>query len=125
MKELVLKRCLKCGALVEILTDCTCENCGITCCGEQMVQLDANSKDFSAEKHLPTYTIIEDKIEVTIPHDMTEEHHINWIMQVTDHCSKKVELEINKPATATFKYIKGATIYSYCNKHGLWKTIVK
>ncbi len=125
MREITFKKCTKCGALVQVLEDCSCQNCGITCCGEQMQTLNANSKDFSAEKHTPTYQVVGDKIEVTIPHDMTEAHHINWIMQVTDHCSKKVELEQNKPAVATFKYVKGAVIYSYCNLHGLWMVVVE
>ena len=28
--------CAKCGALVKVLIDCTCENCGIKCCGEHL-----------------------------------------------------------------------------------------
>lgn len=34
------RKCLKCGALVEVIKDCTCENCGIMCCGEKMVEVD-------------------------------------------------------------------------------------
>ena len=36
-------RCEKCGAMVKVLIDCTCENCGIKWCGETM-------KDISAEE---------------------------------------------------------------------------
>ena len=41
MDKIVL--CEKCGAMVKVLIDCTCANCGIKCCGEQM-------KEISAEK---------------------------------------------------------------------------
>ena len=41
MDKIVL--CEKCGAMVQVLIDCTCENCGIKCCGEAM-------KEISAEK---------------------------------------------------------------------------
>ena len=41
MEKIVL--CEKCGAMVKVLIDCTCENCGIKCCGETM-------KEISAEK---------------------------------------------------------------------------
>ena len=41
MEKIVL--CEKCGAMVKVLIDCTCQNCGIKCCGETM-------KDISAEK---------------------------------------------------------------------------
>ena len=33
--------CEKCGALVKVLIDCTCENCGIKCCGETMKEISA------------------------------------------------------------------------------------
>ena len=39
----MIKKCLKCGAMVEVIDDCTCENCGIRCCGEPMVEVKANS----------------------------------------------------------------------------------
>ena len=32
----MLKRCNKCGALLKVLKDCNCDNCGITCCGETL-----------------------------------------------------------------------------------------
>ena len=32
-------RCEKCGAMVKVLIDCTCENCGIKCCGETMKEI--------------------------------------------------------------------------------------
>ena len=31
--------CEKCGAMVQVLIDCTCENCGIKCCGAQMKEI--------------------------------------------------------------------------------------
>ena len=41
-------RCEKCGAMVKVLIDCTCPNCGIKCCGEVMKEI---SKE-EADKHL-------------------------------------------------------------------------
>ena len=34
--ELIIKKCQKCGALVEVINDCNCGDCRITCCGEPM-----------------------------------------------------------------------------------------
>ena len=31
--------CEGCGALVKVLIDCTCENCGIKCCGKTMKEI--------------------------------------------------------------------------------------
>ena len=33
--------CEKCGALVKVLIECTCENCVIKCCGESMKEISA------------------------------------------------------------------------------------
>lgn len=30
------RKCLQCGAIVKVIKDCTCEDCGIKCCGEKM-----------------------------------------------------------------------------------------
>ena len=61
-KELVIKKCLKCGALIEIINDCNCEECGIMCCGEKMMEIKPNTIDASFEKHVPTYEKVEDEI---------------------------------------------------------------
>ena len=39
MEKIVL--CEKCGAMVKVLIDCTCPNCGIKCCGEVMKEISA------------------------------------------------------------------------------------
>lgn len=43
-------RCEKCGAMVKVLIDCTCENCGIKCCGEVMKEISAEDADKYLEK---------------------------------------------------------------------------
>ena len=39
MDKIVL--CEKCGAMVKVIIDCTCQNCGIQCCGETMKEISA------------------------------------------------------------------------------------
>ena len=40
-------RCEKCGAMVKVLVDCTCEGCGIRCCEEPMKEISAEeAKNF-------------------------------------------------------------------------------
>ena len=60
MKELILKRCNKCGALIKVINDCNCNNCGIICCDEKMQEIVPNSVDASYEKHIPSYELKED-----------------------------------------------------------------
>lgn len=123
--ELVIKQCKSCGATVNVLEDCTCNNCGIICCGEPMTKLVPNSVDASFEKHVPTYEKVEDEIFVTVNHVMEKEHFIEWVALVADNrqCIHKMYPEQN--AETRFKYIPGSTIYAYCNKHGLWKMDVE
>ena len=125
MKELVIKKCLKCGAIVKIIKDCKCNNCGINCCNEPMKFVKANSVDASIEKHKPTYTIENDKIVVTVNHVMDKDHYIEWICLLTDTKEEYVYLKLNEQPVAVFDKVASGKLYSYCNKHGLWETDIK
>lgn len=124
-KELVLKKCEKCGAVIKVIEDCKCDNCGIKCCDEQMKVIKPNSVDAAFEKHVPTYERVEDEIFVKVNHVMEKEHYIEWIAMVTDTREEFVELYPEQNAECRFKYVPGAKLYAYCNKHGLWVEDVK
>ena len=53
-KELTIKKCTSCGALVKVFQDCKCNNCGIQCCGTEMETLVPKSVAAAFEKHYPT-----------------------------------------------------------------------
>ena len=124
-KELVIRKCKSCGARVEVLEDCTCDDCGIKCCGEVMEKLVANSVDASAEKHVPTYEKVDDQIKVVVNHPMEEEHYIEWVELVTADRRCRKFFKPGETAEAMFNYTPGATIYAYCNQHGLWSAVVE
>ena len=124
MKELVIKKCFKCGSIVQVLEDCNCP-CGIQCCGEEMKTLSPNSVDAAVEKHLPTYEVKDGKIFVTVNHVMEEEHYIEWIAFAFENKTVFKYLKPGKEAVAHCKYKPGMKVYSYCNKHGLWKKDVE
>jgi len=124
-KDFIIKRCNSCGALVEIIDDCSCENCGIKCCGQEMSIVKENSTDCASEKHLPTYEVVGNYIIVNVGHVMENDHYIEWIAISSQNLTAKKFLEPIHKATAIFPYIKGSKIYSYCNKHGLWSTQVE
>ena len=123
--ELIIKKCKTCGTMVKVLEDCNCEGEGIKCCGNLMEKLIPNSVDAAIEKHVPTYEIVEDEIYVKVNHVMEKEHYIEWISLVKENKEYTVKLYPEQEAEARFKYIPGAILYAYCNKHGLWKTEVK
>lgn len=122
--DLILKRCNKCGATVEVLEDCNCNDCGIKCCCENMEIVKENSVDCSVEKHLPIVEVCENYIVVSVPHVMEEEHFIKWLALVTDKTIGKKFLKPGENAKAIFPYVKGSKVYAYCNKHGLWSKVV-
>ncbi|MCI9366385.1 MAG: desulfoferrodoxin [Clostridia bacterium] len=123
-KELIIKKCQNCGAIVKVIEECKCEGCGIKCCGEEMKLLVPNSVEAVVEKHVPTYQIEGDKIIVRVNHVMEEDHYIEWINLVTDKKECTKYFKSGEMAETHFKYTPGATLYAYCNKHGLWKAEV-
>lgn len=125
MRELIIKKCQKCGAIVKVIKDCTCDNCGITCCNEQMKEIRPNTSDGAVEKHKPTYTKKDKKLIVNVDHVMEEDHYIEWICLLTDEEEKYVYLNPGEEAAVIFENTKEGKIYSYCNKHGLWVENIK
>ncbi len=120
--ELILKRCTKCGNIIEVLNN-RCD--AISCCGTPMVEVKPNTEECAIEKHIPTYEKVEDEILVKVNHVMEKEHYIEWICMVYENKKIMITLYPEQEAQARFPYIKGATLYAYCNKHGLWKTEVE
>lgn len=125
MKDLVIKKCTKCGATVQVLEDCKCQNCGIKCCGTEMQKIEANIVDASIEKHKPRVEVVGTYIVAQVDHVMEEEHFIEWIMLNGEKVSARKYFKTGEVAKAVFPYIKGSIVYAYCNKHGLWSTIVE
>lgn len=124
-RELIIKKCKNCGALVKVLKDCNCAGCGMICCEEQMEIQVPNSVDAAVEKHVPVYEKIEDEIFVKVNHVMEKEHFIEWITLVSDNKEITVQLYPEQEAEVRFPYIPNSIIYAYCNKHGLWKKEVE
>ena len=126
MKEKVkFYQCSKCGNVIELI-DGNINN--ITCCGQKMMELTANTVDASQEKHVPVYEKNNSEIIVKVgevEHPMEDAHYIMWIAQVTANNITRVNLIPGEKAAAKFPNIKDSIIYAYCNKHGLWKTIIK
>lgn len=121
MNTLNLKKCSKCGKIVNVMH---CDDKNIMCCNEVMFDVKSNITECAIEKHLPSYKIINDKILVQVNHVMEEEHYISFITLVKNNLEITKYLKDELKAKVEFPYLKGATLYAYCNKHGLWKTDV-
>lgn len=122
-----LYRCTKCGAMTQTIKPCMCHDCGIksTCCGQPMTKQIENTNDGAVEKHKPVVEICGSYIVVTVNHVMEPDHYIEWIAYESDNTFGKKQLLPNQKATAIFPYQKNSKVYAFCNKHGLWSTIVE
>lgn len=95
---------------------------------EDFILLKENVEDASLEKHIPIYEKENDKLIVKVgetSHPMLENHYIMWIALVAND---KVDVHYLRPEDepiTSFPYEEGATIYAYCNIHGLWKANIK
>jgi superoxide reductase len=114
-------RCERCGNLVALLQK---GGGTLTCCGQAMTKLIANSTDASQEKHVPVVTKEDGRVKVVVGsvlHPMQPEHHIEWIALAANG---RVEIHYLKPGEeprAEFEAAETGTVYAYCNLHGLWK----
>lgn len=117
-------RCDVCGNLSGLIL---ASGAPMSCCGQHMTLLTANTTDASLEKHVPAVTVEGDTVTVAIgsvPHPMIPEHYIQWVYLQTDLGGQRKCLAPGNEPRAVFKLLPGEkplTAYEYCNLHGLWK----
>ena len=116
-------KCMKCGQILEALVS-KCD--GLTCCGQDMKELKANTSDGALEKHVPVVKIDGDKVSVcvgSVEHPMEADHWIQFIEVETKSGALRKNLNPGEKPCAEF-LLNGdefLAAYEYCNKHGLWK----
>ena len=116
-------RCNICGNIVGLIRDGGGE---LVCCGQPMELLVPGTTDGAREKHVPVYELQGDTLSVTVgavPHPMTPEHYIQWIMVNQKGKTQRVELTPEDKPCAQFKIDPSApfVVFEYCNLHGLWE----
>lgn len=115
--------CSVCGNIVGLI-----ENGGgkLVCCGQPMERLVSSSVDAAQEKHVPALKRQGSTLTVevgSVPHPMTEEHHISWIAVAQGGRTQRVALDKTGKPCAQFCVDHGSlTVYAYCNLHGLWES---
>ena len=115
--------CARCGNIVASVR----EGGGtLSCCGEPMKELTANSTDAASEKHVPVIAVSGQKVTVkvgSVPHPMADEHYIEWIAVETPDKMQRHVLEPGEAPEAEFCVDSDDfEVFAYCNLHGLWKT---
>jgi len=115
--------CSHCGNQVFLLND---TGVPMVCCGEAMTEIIAGATDAALEKHVPTYTLEGNQLQVVVgemEHPMTEPHYISWIAleQGAKVVFAKLSPTDEPKASFTIDEGKAFTVYAYCNLHKLWK----
>jgi superoxide reductase len=107
MNESLFYRCESCGNIVALIKS---GGGTLTCCGQDMTKLVANSTDGVKEKHVPIAKREGEKIKVSVgsvAHPMTVEHFIEWIAMITDDKIEIVYLKPGKEPKAEFIHYSG------------------
>ena len=115
--------CKVCGNVVESLWNGKPD---LSCCGQEMVKLDANTVDAAREKHVPVIQRDGDRVKVQVgsaPHPMEAKHYILCIEVLSGKDVYRHDLEESDTvAEAVFCIPAAAPVIAraYCNLHGLW-----
>ena len=112
-------RCLNCGKVIHVLN----EGLDNTCCYKEMMEIKDHDIDASLEKHVPVVEKLDNTYKVTVGemlHPMDPDHYIMWIMISNEKEEFFHYLVPGEVPIVCLPIIPNATVYSYCNKHGLF-----
>jgi len=98
----------------------------MSCCGQKMKELAANTSDGAKEKHVPVIKMDGNMVTVevgSVAHPMTDAHYIQWIYLQTENGGQRKSLRPGDEPKAVFTLHedKAVAVYEFCNLHGLWK----
>ena len=105
-------KCKICGNVIGLISG---DAKHMTCCGNEMEELVANTTDAAVEKHVPVCNKVGDFIEVKVgevEHPMAEDHYIMWIAQVSENQTTRIRLNPGDKREAKFLYIPNSTVYA-------------
>jgi len=120
-------KCNHCGNVAGLVVNA---GAPLTCCGEVMKELAANTTDAAVEKHVPAVSVEGGKIYVkvgTAEHPMLPAHKIDFIYIESEQGGQRKGLKPEQKPKAEFALASGdklTAVYAYCNLHGLWKAAV-
>lgn len=119
-------KCAGCGAVVESLWN---GNETLSCCGQQMKELTANTSDGAKEKHVPVIERDGKKVTVkvgSVAHPMTKEHYILFVELIAGNKVMRQDFKEDDTSAVAVFYVEDESVEliarEYCNLHGFWAT---
>ena len=76
------------------------------------------------DRHSICVETIDDEYSVTMDHSMEKGHYISFIAYVTSDALDLVKLYPEQGISVRFRKKGHGIIYAYCNRHGMFKTMV-
>ncbi len=116
--------CERCGKIIAIVKE---SGVPTVCCGQKMNELIPGTTEASTEKHIPVYSVENNKVHVTVgevEHPMLEKHYIEWVSLQTKMGNQRKALKPGDKPHVCFAICEGdevEAVYAYCNLHSLWK----
>ena len=116
--------CEHCGNIIAMVKE---SGVSVVCCGQKMTKLVAGTTEASLEKHIPVYTVENNKVHVvvgSVEHPMAPEHYIEWVSIQTKYGNQRKALTPGQKPEVCFSICEGdevEAVYAYCNLHSLWK----
>jgi len=112
LKRVSLYVCPVCGNVL-----CSSGNALISCCGITLPPLEAEEPDAA---HTLRRNPVEDEWFLSLPHEMTKQHHISFIAFASSGRFELIKLYPEGNAEARMSLRSGGLLYWYCNRHGLF-----
>ena len=109
--------CPVCGNVILATGEAVVSCCGITLPPQEAEEADA--------EHPIRMEIMEDEYFVSVQHPMTKEHYLSFLLAVSDQGTQFVRLYPEGNAEARFKINAVEAVYSFCNRHGLFRYQLK
>ena len=116
MLRMKLYVCPVCGNVIQSTGETV-----ISCCGIVLPPLEAEPED---DEHHICVERVEDEYYVSIPHEMSKDHYISFILAVQNDGSEIRKFYPEGNAEARFRIRGTKRFYYFCNRHGLFQTSV-
>lgn len=116
MRKMCFYVCPVCGNIITSVGHGT-----FSCCGITLPEVEAE-KDGGG--HSICIETVDNEHSVTISHPMKKEHYISFIAYVTSDALDLVKLYPEQGISVRFRKKGHGIIYAYCNRHGMFKTMV-
>ena len=116
MRKMCFYVCPICGNIITSVGHGT-----FSCCGITLPEVEAEKND---EEHFICVEMVDNEYSITISHPMEKGHYISFIAYVTSDALDLVKLYPEQGISVRFRKKGHGIIYAYCNRHGMFKTMV-